>query len=344
MADFNSSNLLQAEATNYGGFTIRNDFTSDIYDAIYRESPFWATLNKKAAAADIVRQINKTALPTSGFSSKTALGTASPQAAATSRNILTDPGQEIKCVTGLLNWADYYRALSQQQGQEFGDQVAIDTDDLLTSMAKTLERCLYAGNATTNPLEFNGIAAQMASDAVRQHLFLHDLTVATAESLSIVLPRTCAKIVGSRDIERSVNEIHTTAAGYSLLQEEWARAHLNLSEVEYIPGVKVPGVLGADGKIIPIVVSRYLDDDASPADGDNINYWLLDKSSIEWHGVVPVGGSGFNPQIFDLVNLNHKTEQRMGLCYGTLFARGRGQGISCLRVKAANGKAWSYTG
>jgi hypothetical protein len=352
----NIGQVIQAQAYNYGGFTLRNDFLPEVFDAIYRLSPFWASLTKKAAEADNVREIIRSGLPVSGFSSKTDLSTATPKSSVNlndgsaitgdnSRNLLNDPGQEVKCITGQLSWTNYSQSLSNQQGQPFGDQVAIDTDDMMTSMAKNLEKALYSGDASTNPLEFNGIQAQMATNtASHQFQYTHDLTAVTPESLSIVIPRTVARIIASRDFERDVTEIHTSAAGLSLLQEEWAKARLNLSETEYVPGVTVTGIMGANGRLIPIVVSRYLDDDATPADGDLINYLFLDKNMIEWRGVVPLGGSGFNPQIFDLVNAQHLTERRLGLCYGTLFARNRGQGISRLQVKAPNGKAWSYVG
>ena len=348
--------LIQAQAYNSGGFTLLNDFIPEVLDALYRAAPFWASLTKKAASADNVREIIRTGLPVAGFTSKADLATATAKSATNlrdgtaitgdnSRNLLDDPGQEVKCITGPLSWTNYAQSLYNQQGQPFGDQVAQDTDDMITSMAKSLEKALYSGNATTNPLEFNGIIAQMATDTARhQFLYTHDLTAATPESLSIVIPRTCAKIIASRDFDRDVTEIHTSAAGLSLLQEEWAKARINLSETEYVPGVTVPGIMGANGRMIPIVVSRYLDDDATPADGDLINYLFIDKALIDWRGVVPMGGSGFNPQIFDLVNAQHLTERRLGLCYGTLFAHGRGQGISRLQVKAANGKAWSYVG
>ncbi|NJR40559.1 MAG: hypothetical protein HC781_19160, partial [Leptolyngbyaceae cyanobacterium CSU_1_4] len=147
--------LIRSAAINRGSFTYRADFQPEITDYLHRDVTLWSRIRKVAATDDVVKEIVRTGLPSTGFANKNALDTAVVDQTGV-RNNLSDTGQEVKAILGRKNWGHYERSLYEQQKRPYGDQISIDTADMIHSAAKQLERGLFVGDAATNPLEFNG--------------------------------------------------------------------------------------------------------------------------------------------------------------------------------------------
>ena len=334
--------LVQAAATNMGRFTVRDDFSAEIGDYLYREAPLWSRIPKEAAEADLVKEIRQSALPQVGFSSKQDLNSG-PRQPAGNRNDLTDPGQEVKAVSGFLDWSHYSRSLYQQQGRPYGDQVAKDTDDMLRSTAQALEMGIMSGNATANALEFNGVAQQLPAS----HIIPGSVVGATPDNIGQRLCEVVTRAMASRKYSRRITDIFCSGSGFNLLQKEVENKRLYIQTVEVMPGLALPGILTPAG-LVPITMTPFLDD--VPASGgvttDTIRFYLIDINSLRWKGVLPFGGlNTFDPQIFDVTSYVDNvplTEQRMVICYGTLYAMNRGDGIWRLDISAPAGTAWNY--
>jgi hypothetical protein len=344
-ADQLFDSLTQAAATNMGRFTVRQDFMPEIGDYLYRNAPFWARLPKEPAEADIIKEIRMTQLPAVGFSAKSTLNTVAGQGGLTNRQDLTDPGQEVKCVSGFIDWSHYARSLYEQQGRPYGDQVARDTNDMIDAATMLLELGLFTGNATSDALQFNGIPQLMPTS---NHVFTLDITATTPEtSLSQKLVECCTRIMSNRVTNHRITDIITTGAGWNLIQREIEEKRLFTQLVEVIPGVQVPAILTPWGKV-PISMTPFLSDTAGAnTDPDTINFWFIDINKLVWKGVVPLGGAQtFDPQIFEITTFANNvplTEKRMILCYGVLYAKNRGADIYRLDVTAPRGSAWTYT-
>lgn len=336
--------MVQAAATNMGRFTVRQDFMPEIGDYLYRNAPCWNRLRKEAADTDVIKEIRQTALPQTGFISKQNLNSG-PMQPAGNRNNLADPGQEIKAVSGFVDWSHYNRSLYEQQGRPFGDQVAKDTNDLIDAATMSLEQCFFSGNATTNPLEFNGIARQMPAG----HVLTANYTGAEPDNIGQKLCEVVTRAISSRRTRRRITDIWVSGSGWNLLQKEIEDRRLVTQTVELVPGIQVPAIMTPSGRV-PITMTPWLDDTpgADVDDPCTLHFYLVDINSLVWKGVVPYGGKNtFNPQIFEVStqaqNTVTLTEQRMVLAYGTLYAMNLGDGIWRLDVTAPPSYAWSYT-
>jgi hypothetical protein len=338
--------LLQATATNMREFTVRQDYLPEIGDYLRRDAPLWSRLRKEPAPADLVQEIRRTALPVIGFSNKQdlATGPSQPTGNARNRNDLSDPGQQVKALSGFIDWSHYARSLALQQGNPYGDQVAQDTDDMIAAAARLLELTLWRGNAATAPLEFNGILTQRPAG----NTFTLDLTDTNEErTLGNMLIECIARIVGSRRIARRVTGVFCSNCGYNLVQREVEAKRLFTEVSEVTPGLNVPGIRTGQG-VVPIEPSSYIDDE--PGDGvgggDLLRFIFLDIDKLRWMGVRPMGGlDTFDPQVFEITQFLDGvplTEKQMLLIYGTLYAMNLGDSIWSLEVTVPAGTAWNY--
>lgn len=335
--------LLQAAATNMGEFTVRQDFMEEIGDYLLRNAPTWMRIPKEPAEADLVKEIRQTALPVVGFTNKQDLSTTPDQTALPNRNNLSDPGQAVKAIAGSIEFSHYARSLHQQQGSPYQNQVSKDTSDLLDAITQKLEYALFLGSEANDPLEPNGIVEQMAAG----NIFTGDLTATTPDTVSAKLIEAITRISASRTQNRRVTDIFTTGAGWNLLQREIEDKRLFIQEEEVLPGIQVPAILTQWGRV-PISMTPYLNDTSGGVGvADTISYWLVNMDHLVWKGVVPFGGEEtFDPQIFEITsyaNGTPLTEKRMGLIYGTLYAKNRGESIWRLDITVPEGTAWSYT-
>jgi hypothetical protein len=338
--------LLQATASPYQNFVIKSDFSEVIGDYLRKEAPIWSSIPKFPARGDIVKEITKSSMPTVGFTAKNDLAT-SPAQAVENRNDFSDPGQQVKAITGLLTYSHYSRSLTTQQNQPYGDQVAIDTTDIIVAACRLVEENLLIGDATANPLSFNGLLNQIpANTATYQNTVTHDLTVPGAERLSSYLPKFVSKIGSSRSISRRVSRILCSGAGLSLIQTEWNDARINLSEVKNTLGTDTVGVLTSEG-VVPIVPSRFIRDTSTAgAAFDEVVFWFIDDEQFIWEGVYPyLGEKTFEPQIMDVSSIGPNgqplTDKRMLIMYGTPYAKNRGRAIHKLIVRCPRGSAWN---
>lgn len=338
--------LLQATASPFQNFLVKTDFGPVIGDYLRREAPLWSTMPKFPADADVVKEIINGSLPTVGFTNKLDLASG-PVQTIENRADLSDPGQQVKAVTGFLSYSHYARSLVTQQGQPYGDQIAKDTKDIIESACRLIEENLFTGNATTNPLSFNGLLNQLPPNTAEyQNSFVHDLTVPGAESLSVVLPRICARIASTRSISRRVTKVLTSGAGTSLIQTEWSNARINLSEVANILGTTLIGIQTTDG-LVGVMSSRFIRDrSATGAEFDEIDFYFIDEDQFVWQGVYPyLGEKSFEPQIMDVSSIGPNgqplTDKRMLIMYGTPYAKNRGRSIHKLTVRCARGSAWN---
>lgn len=331
-AEIPSFQPIQASMVALDGFVVRNDFGTTIQRYIRRETVLWQLLKKREATNDPVKMPREGPLPTVGFVSKIDLNPPENPSDLPAAD-LTDAGQSIKAISGIIKVGHYARSLYRAQGRPLGDVVAEKTEKLLLNTVKLVERSLFTGNATTNPLSFNGIANQMQGGRV----FPVDTTASTNNSVITKLRSVVRLAVNDPDISRTITHIFASGLGMEQIEKELLAQTQYNHMVEIIPGVKVPAIMTQLGPI-PIVPSPYIQDTDGGAGTDTLHYYLINIDEMSWQGVYPEGGEDtFNPQVFDVSAYTsdaapYLLEKRMGLIYGTLYAENAGE--STYRVDA----------
>jgi hypothetical protein len=337
---------VRASAYNWqAGRTVNLLFLDEIGDIRRRETVLWPLLTKKPANSPIVKQARRDSFPAAGAINGHDLSTVSTSAPTNTALNLSDPGQEIKALGGQVRSSHLQESLARQQGYPFGDQFAQDTVDVVTNTYRVLEKLLISGNATANPLEFNGLLAQMPSGNT-----LPAVTVTTLGSgtpISNALNRAVLQIQDANEnIRIKPTHILTSATGAYLLQTEWQNQIIFQNVSSVVPGVSIPAIMNGS---VPIVQSPYIRDVGGGSGTDTVRYYIVDMNLIEWYGVMPMGGSedpaiGLEVQLFDTtVNQGDRIliESRMALIYGTLFAKHGGAGIYRLNVTVPSGTSFS---
>jgi hypothetical protein len=335
------NSLIQANATNVGGFAVRQDYLPVIGDYRYKNTEFWRRIdNKVPAESPIVQELRRSNMPTVGFAPKGNLATAPANAPIPLD--YTDVGQEVKAIAGYIECENFAMSMAQQQGRPYGNQLNRDTEDLILSTMRFLERSLFTGDIATDPLQFNGLIKQMP---VAGHTYTADITSANPDAIHDKLDEVCMRSAMRPNtlLEHRPTHIFCSGAGARLLTKEVKQLQLYHNVKEISPGVIVPTILTSYG-YVEIVPSPYLQDNAGGG-GDVISYYLVDMRNIEWHGVIPFGGkNSFEPQIFDLsyvVNGLPTLNKRLILIYGTLKAKNGGEGIYRLDVTAPSGSVFT---
>ena len=327
---------VMAAAESVGGFTVRQDYLPYIRNYLRRETIFWPLLRKEPARTDLVQELREESHPQTAFFDKNqAQPPETPSSHPTSdASTNPDPGQRIKAAGGVVEINHYGRSLLGMQGDTYGDQMAKKTNDLFASTSKTVEWALFAGDASANPLSFNGVGRQMAGEHTK---------VADKREGHVVyrkLRRLVRLAVTQFDIARSITHIFTSGLGLELIEEEMD-AKLEYCNLDVVrPGLRVPGLNtqgDSQGAATPIITSPYLQD-RDMGEWAEIDYWLVDMNTLCWKGVYPVGGQQtFEPQILEVSyyadGSEYLVQKRICLIYGTLYAENRGEGIWKLTVK-----------
>jgi hypothetical protein len=333
------NSLVQAQASNIGGFAIRQDYMKVIGDYRHKRTQLWKRLDnhKVPAESPIVQELRRTNLPTVGFVPKGNLATPETLNAAIPLDY-SDKGQEVKAIVGRIQCEHFALSMAQQQGRPYGNQMNKDTEELILSTLRFLERSLFTGDADVDPLQFNGLIKQMPTE---HHVFTADITSTNPDAIHDKLDDICMRsaIRPQSLIEHQPTQIFCSGAGMRLITREIKQLQLFQNVKEISPGVRVPTILTGFGEV-ELVASPYLADREGPG-GDIISFFLVDVNNLEWHGVYPYGGlQNFEPQIFDLshvVNGLPTLNERMIVIYGTLKALNSGQGIYRLDVTAPSG-------
>lgn len=335
---------VQAQATAFEGFVVKSDFDQVIKKYVREKTILWQLISKQAADANVVREILETpaTAPTVGFLNKSTLDPVVNPANLNNYD-LTDPGQEVKAVGGLFSVNHYAQSLYRQQNSPYGDIIARKTDRMLIQVLKTLERGLFTGNATTTPLSFNGLAAQMP---VSNN---YTIDVTAGDSIVAALRGIVRKSTSDEELVLDTSHIFTSGLGIELLSEELDQKvqYHNLEVIR--PGFSVPMLTTQTGSL-PMIISPYIRDRVVPASGgdpayDEVTFYLFNLSDLTWKGVVPFGGkSTFEPQIFDVSRyvdgpVPLLLEKRMAMCYGTLYIGNRAQSVYRLLVRVPAGRA-----
>lgn len=339
--------ILEAAAANLGGFTINQDYDPEIEDYRLMETKFWRMIpqgNKKLAAAPTVKKIVKDKRARVGFVNRTDLSSSVSTNKTDLQRNLSDPGQEVKAISGLLDFPHFARSMNEQQNRPYGDEVGEDTDDMLKEAFRYLEMSLFRGDASVNPLEFNGLQAQIVEP---NHIYTVDLTATEPERIWQRVNEIVMRATTDRNIMRKITHIFTTGSAYVELQKQVESTSTRFMEKEVIPGVRVPSLMTGDGEK-PIISTPYLDNlsnvsGPSSAPHDVLRMWLLDINAVEWHGVLPYGGTrSLDPQIFDVTQYlsgQYLVSKRLMLMYGTPYLRN--SSLYRIDIKAPLGSAWN---
>lgn len=330
---------VQAAATAMDGFTVRNDFMTTVQRYIRRETVLWQLLRKRPAEADVVKEPREGPLPTAGFISKQAI--APPENPTGFQHLdLSDPGQEVKSIGGLIQFSHYIRSLYDQQSKPWGDVIADRTEKLILSMARNLEFGLFTGDSAVNPLQFNGIEKQMP---LAGHRFTCNLTGSTPDSLVQKLRRIVRLAINDDYHMRKITHIFTSGLGLEKIEEEVGNSLSYHNLIEIVPGVTVPAIVTQAGRI-PIIPSPFIRDIAGVGGApDTVKFYLFDINSMEWRGVIPQGGSQtYEPQLFDVTQFTGSSvpyllEKRMGIIYGTLYIHDRAESVYMLDATVSAG-------
>jgi len=348
-ASANQRYEIQAEARNISGFTIAYDFEREIEDNLRNEAPCWNMIKRKRPAPSItVRRIRKTNRPKPGFVNRNALEQSQTNSHADTANDLSDPGQDVKALTGIIEFDHFDRSMADQQGRIYGDEVAQETQELLTNTLRTLEMALFCGDASAGDgLEFNGLEKLMPAGS--SQVLTRDISSNAAQPESIVsgINEICARMTSDRNKVYRPTIIFSTSAGLLALQNEIGQSVFNQNLEEIVPGFKVPAIFTQVGRL-PIYSTPYLSDVSGNGGNDILRFWVVDWDLLEWYGVYPFGGSRtFSPQIFDITKFVAGVplvEKRMVLIYGTTYAGLSGEAIWRLDVTANPGSVWNVGG
>ena len=343
---------LKAQAINLDGATVNQSIMDMIGDYQRKNGVMWQLIpNKKYAKSPTVQEGIKDKHPVVGAVDRSTLdhqeaGVTNPPGSL--ERDLADPGQDIKAISGEVEIPHFAHSMNAQQGYAYEDTFAENTDDLLHSATRYVDRQLIVGDSAQNPNEFNGLLNLMTGDP--GHTAVLDLTDSNNTTLiHQALNKLCIRALNEPNNINSISHIFCSGGGQNALITEAYNSHIYQNQKEIAPGHIVNAIVtpGAPEGTTPIVSSPYIFDEAADDNsGDFLDFWLVDMSLIEWHTVVPFGGRKTHElQIFDFtkyVSGNPLVEKRMILQYGTLYAKNRGRGIYRLRVKAAPGSGIIY--
>lgn len=342
------SALVQASATAVGGLLVRQDFMPIIGDYRPKYTKLWQALknNRMPASSPKVQEIRRTIWPQVAFVGRGALGTAPNSPPGTLTPDISDPGQDVKVISGMVEVDHFALSMVTQQGNVYGTQLNKDTDDIIISMLRFLERKLFTGDASlAGNLEFNGLIQQMST--ATQHVYTASIVSSPPDKINDRLDEVCMRAAIDSENVRQPTHIFCSGAGARLLVKEIKELQLYYNVHEISPGVQVPSILTSFG-YVDIITSPYIADVSNPGGNDIINYYIVDINSIEWHGVYPYGGDRtFDPQIFDLayvINGLPTLAKRLILIYGTPYCKNRGEGIYQLQVTAPPGSTFQNNG
>lgn len=326
---------LRAEAQNMNGFMVRQDFMPIVGDYRRKETVLWQLIKKTYANAATIKEAMTTARPQVEFTDRSNLSTSVSNPVGALDKDLTDLGQDVKALAGRIDVDHFGRSLYEQQGKPYMEQVNQYSDELITQSLRKLEFALIDGNASAgNGYEFNGFTRQMASGHTSQATKIGVTPDLIHDKLDEIVMRA------STDVNklRRITHIFCSGPGYRQLQKEMKELQQYHNVTQIRPGVEVPAIITAYG-LIPIIISPFIRDTlGDPLNNipNKVNYWLMDMSLIEWHGVVPFGGDrSLEPQIFDInntINGEPLLEKRFCLQYGTLYCKNQGEGIYKLEV------------
>lgn len=329
------NSILEAGASNLGGFAVRQDYLPVIGDYRVKVTKLWNKITTKLpAASPIIQEMINSALPTVAFAPRGNLEAVPTQ---TPVPLGYGVGQEVKAIVGRIQCEHFALSMARQQNNAYGDQMSTDTDNLILSAMRFLERSLFTGDTTINPLSFNGMIAQMPPE----NLFEADITSDNPDAIHDKIDEICTRSACRPNslIEHYPTHIFCSGAGNRLITKEIKQLQLYHNVKEIIPGVRVPAISTSFGEV-EIVPTVYLQDRSTP-EGDIISYYIVDMKNFAWYGVYPYGGEKkFEPQIFDLshvVNGMPTLRERMIILYGTPKAMDEGRGIFRLDVKAPAG-------
>ncbi|MGB3203658.1 MAG: hypothetical protein WBB28_01580 [Crinalium sp.] len=326
---------IEAASEALDGFTVRWDYLGVIKNYMRETMILWPMLPKEQAESDPVQELAEGPEPLSGFVDK--IGLAPPE---NPEDLLAHhPGipQPVKAVGGVVRFGHYARSLYAQQGKPFGELVARRTTRMLIKTLKTLEKALFTGNSSINPLEFNGIDRQMNP----ANIYPADLT--TGDSIVRKLRGIVRLAMDDPDILKNITHIYCSGLALNILENE-VDAKLEYHNLDMIrPGLRVPAIVTQAG-IIPILPSPFVPNiKGRNGAKDIIRFYLLDTSSLVWKGVYPEGGQRtFEPQIFEVSTFNNSAvpyllDKRMALAYGTLYLGNAGMNVYRLDCAVPNG-------
>lgn len=351
-----------AQAYNFNGVVLRDDYTSIINDYRNKERPaIWNTVSKQYAMDRRVGEMARRKTPKVGWVNTTGLeptGNAAPQQMPPVDNPNPDTDEDrfqyVRAIVGMIENDHFAVSLATQQEQEWGrtyiNALADETTELLNGFWRMVHNELINGrqNDLTNPHAFNGLTYYLRPD----HTIQHDVTVNGAARVSEMLSRVRFEALSAKYINRDVGVIMCSYAGLNYLQAELVNSRW-ITEIETVPGIKVTGVM-CGPSVLPVIASPYINDEIGALVGetqnpDYLNYHLYDPDAFEWHGVVPSGGNrSFEPQFFDIrshVGPNATTrpliQQRLLLFYGTTYFKNLGENYYSLRVKVPHGTAFA---
>jgi len=337
-------------ASPLAGFTVIQEYDPLILDYRKDYAPFWDMIpesNKKYARSPTIQKIKRDKRPHVGFADRMTLANTVHNRKEDLALNLQDPGQPVRALTGSIDFSSHFaRSMARQQNFPYGDEIAENTDSLMKAGFSFLEASLFrAVNTPESPHAFNGLQAQQTQEG---HVWRVNKMADVPENIVDTVNDIATRVATDRYTFRRVSHLLFTGAAYTALQKEVRENSIKVNEIEITPGVIVPAILAA-GRLLPIVITPFLDD-VPNENGNNTNdivrIYPIDINSVEWHGVIPEGGSDtFEPQIFDLSASMYAsqiplTQKRMMIQYGTPYLLN--EGLWRIDIQVPRGRAWSY--
>ncbi|MHA2642826.1 MAG: hypothetical protein V2G41_09285 [bacterium JZ-2024 1] len=326
--------FLQAAATVSNGFILRDDFDPIIEDVVRRNYFIIDRIQKEEAEAETVNDIRQTSLPGAQFTDKRNLDTLT----------LTPPvrtvgnAEVVKAVSGAVSFPLFDRRLYRRQGEQFGDLMARDTNDLINACLITIEKAILRGDASVNALEFNGLTKQVTSTAT---IDLSSGWTPSQQGLITGLRDIVSRMIDDEDVDVRPSAIYCRAALPRLIEREMREGGTyQLPQVEIAPGMRVSAIQTdspVNNGLIPFIVTPYAErtqNSGSPAI-DTLTVYIVDESRLVLKYIEAADGVQWRPAVFDNVNPVDfsQVERRQVVWFGTLYVRNRDKAHKKVTIK-----------
>ena len=324
----------------------------------YREkepSPLWTMgLTKRYATHPVISQAVRNNVASTGPVSRDTLASV-PTGILPTVDFPTGglgDGEEVKAIAGIIEGAEFGRAMQRQQNRLLGNPYGYNADDyeakheLLISYIRTMNRLLVSGDATANPLEFNGITN-----------LVPDTNVEIWDAITATYPiqQKLRNFIVSKTRDRStvieIDCIMASSTGHSYVLNQIENNHIyyNRDNQVITPGFQVTDIDVANKKV-PLVSDKWIDDEAdvtlNSEQVDILNYYLFFKKHTQWHGVLPSkqpfrnNSLDFEPLVIEINNMvdgSPMLNQMLILTFGTTFLENQGRSMYKLRVAVPRG-------
>lgn len=305
---------LQGAASFFNGLVQIDQYDTQIFDIVRRESIMIQRIQKRIATGDPSRYILQSAIGTAQFDSKRSLN---PTASSPTRS---EGAVTLKAISGRVQFGLYDQLLGQVMPQQF-QLKAQDLTDMVKSVLLLHGQALWTGtdevngslvgDNTTN--QYVGIPKQISTTQV---------VVDASSSIVSAIRREVANRMNNQTFVVRPTAIYCNPMVIYFIEEEMKQANNTIAQVEIVPGVKVTGIQTAAG-VLPLIPDVFLGSDpawatAAPSGQKNYPFVIVDESLVEYHHLPGTD----RPALFKLGLTSDIHDDYVAVMFGGLVVKG----------------------